>query len=86
MLRTGTENEQRPGWLGYIAEEVRAAIASGVPVEGMCPYPILNHPGWDDDRHCSNGLWDYPRADGDRDIYQPCRRAASRMVSAEEKS
>lgn len=71
VSETGTENEGRPEWLAYIADEVRAAIVSGVPVEGICLYPILNHPGWDDDRHCYNGLWDYPEPDGHRQIYQP---------------
>jgi len=71
VSETGTENEDRPDWLAYIAAEVRAAIVSGVPVHGICLYPILNHPGWDDDRHCYNGLWDYPEPDGSRQIYQP---------------
>ncbi len=71
VSETGTENEDRPHWLAYIAEEVRGAIRAGVPMEGICLYPILNHPGWDDDRHCFNGLWDYPQPNGDREIYKP---------------
>jgi hypothetical protein len=54
-----------------IGEEVRAAIKQGVPVHGICLYPIVNHPGWDDDRHCFNGLFDYPNAEGRRNIYEP---------------
>jgi hypothetical protein len=71
ISETGTEDLDRPDWLTYIVSEVRAAIDSGVPIHGICLYPILNHPGWDDDRHCYNGLWDYPQADGAREIYQP---------------
>lgn len=71
VSETGTENEARPDWFAYIADEVQLAIEHGVPVQGICLYPILNHPGWDDDRHCRNGLWDYAHADGTRDIYQP---------------
>src|SRR5581483_10614666 len=71
VSETGTENEDRPDWLAYIAEEVRAAIRSGVDLQGIYLYPILNHPGWDDDRHCYNGLWDYPGPSGEREIYQP---------------
>jgi hypothetical protein len=37
----------------------------------MCLYPILNHPGWADDRHCHNALWDYPDKNGKRKIYAP---------------
>jgi beta-glucosidase/6-phospho-beta-glucosidase/beta-galactosidase len=71
ISETGTENSDRPAWLAYIADEVRAAIKDGVPVGGICWYPILNHPGWNDDRHCHNGLWDYPGPDGSREIYRP---------------
>lgn len=71
ISETGTEGERRPGWLSYVADEVQAACEAGVPVEGICLYPIANHPGWDNDRHCHNGLLDYPDEDGNRDIYQP---------------
>lgn len=71
VSETGTEGADRPSWLAYIAQETRAAIAAGSAMEGICLYPILNHPGWDDDRHCFNGLWDYPEPDGNRAIYQP---------------
>ncbi len=71
VSETGIEGDERPDWLRYISEEVRAAVEMGVPVEGICLYPIVNHPGWDDERHCHNGLWDYPNARGEREIYQP---------------
>jgi polysaccharide biosynthesis protein PelF len=57
------DEDARPEWLRYVGVEVRAAMAAGVPIEGICLYPAMNHPGWDDDRHCQNGLLDYP-ADG----------------------
>ena len=71
IAETGTENEPRPEWFGYICEEVRVAERAGVPVLGICLYPIVNHPGWDDDRYCQNGLWDYADELGRREIYQP---------------
>jgi ferritin-like metal-binding protein YciE len=54
----------------------------GVPMEGICLYPILNHPGWDDGRHCHNGWWDYADALGQRPIHEPLAnnvRAASAL-------
>ena len=60
IAETGIENEARPTWLRYIGSEVRAAMMHGTPVKGICLYPIVNHPGWEDDLHCHNGLWDYP--------------------------
>lgn len=40
-------------------------------MEGLCIYPILNHPGWDDDRHCHNGLFDYAEVSGNREVFVP---------------
>ncbi|MDQ3249415.1 MAG: glycosyltransferase, partial [Chloroflexota bacterium] len=71
IAEAGIEGARRPEWLGYVGAEVRAALRAGVPLEGVCLYPIVNHPGWDDERHCHNGLWDYADAGGEREIYQP---------------
>lgn len=74
VSETGIEGLSRPGWLAYISAEVRCAMDRGVPVEGICLYPILNHPGWADDRHCYNGLLDYADEQGRRDVYEPLAR------------
>lgn len=71
IAETGIEDETRPEWFRYICEQTRIAESKGVPVEGICLYPIVNHPGWDGDRHCYNGLWDYPNEKGEREIYAP---------------
>lgn len=83
ISETGAEDEERAGWFSYIADEVRAAKQSGTPIHGICLYPILNHPGWDDDRHCRNGLWDYARPDGTREIYQPLADAIEHYKTIE---
>jgi hypothetical protein len=71
VSETGTEDEARSSWFAYIANEVVTARRQGVPVHGICLYPILNHPGWDDDRHCQNGLFDYADPEGNRMVFQP---------------
>ena len=78
VSETGTEDGARPKWFEYVASETRAAVRSGVPVQGICLYPIVNHPGWDDDRHCHNGLWDYADDEGKREIFAPLARAMAR--------
>ena len=78
IAETGAENRLRPGWLRYVCGETQAAIANGVPIHGLCLYPILNHPGWLDGRHCHNALWDYANAEGKRKIYQPLAKELAR--------
>lgn len=56
VSETGTEDHHRAPWFRYVASEVSRARARGVPIQGLCLYPVLNHPGWDDDRDCHNGL------------------------------
>jgi hypothetical protein len=76
IAETGTEARQRAGWLRYVGEQARIAMDSGVPLHGICLYPILNHPGWADNRHCHNGLWDYADKKGRRAI---CRSLAAEL-------
>ena len=71
LAETGIEDDDRPEWFRYIAEQTRRALSIGVDIRGICLYPICNHPGWADDRHCHNGLWDYADENGTREVYQP---------------
>ena len=71
IAETGIEGDARPTWLRYIGQEARAAAAAGVEVEGLCLYPIIDYPGWGDDRHCYAGLWGYVDDEGQREIYEP---------------
>ncbi|MCC6454119.1 MAG: glycosyltransferase [Caldilineaceae bacterium] len=71
VAETGIEGDARPEWLRYVCGEIAEVIDAGVPVEGLCIYPIFNHPGWDDDRHCECGLWGYAGENGERPIYEP---------------
>lgn len=75
VSETGTEDCGRAGWFRYVCDEAAAALARGVPVHGICLYPILNHPGWEDDRHCHNGLFDYADANGQREVHWPLAKA-----------
>ena len=71
VAETGTEDDRRAGWFDYVCDEVEVARTLGVPVHGICLYPVVNHPGWDDDRHCHSGLFDYADDEGNRETYQP---------------
>ena len=80
VAETGIEDETRPAWFRYMCREVYSAMQAGVPVEGVCLYPIVNHPGWDDDRHCYNGMFDYADASGNRDVYEPLAAELARQI------
>lgn len=72
ISETGIEGDERPYWLRYMMNEVMLlSSAYGIQMEGLCIYPILSYPGWDDERHCPTGLWDYADSSGNRPTYTP---------------
>jgi hypothetical protein len=75
VAETGSEGDMRADWFRYVSREVRGAIGNGVPMEGVCLYPIVNFPGWENERHCHNGLWDYADDYGARPIHDPLASA-----------
>ena len=81
VAETGAQDDHRHGWLRYVADEVTAARRAGVPVHGICLYPILDYPGWDDDRHCRSGLWGYPDPSGRREIHSPLAGELARQIA-----
>lgn len=71
VAETGAEGEQRGEWLRYVGDQVRLALQRGLPLEGICLYPVLDYPGWTDDRHCQTGLFGYANGQGERPVYAP---------------
>ncbi|UUD64318.1 beta-glucosidase [Pseudomonas seleniipraecipitans] len=71
VAETGAEGEQRAEWLRYVGDQVRLALQRGLPLEGICLYPVLDYPGWTDDRHCQTGLFGYVNRQGERPVYAP---------------
>jgi hypothetical protein len=80
----------RGRWIREVADEVRRAQEMGVPMEGICIYPIIDRPDWDDPNHWHNsGLWDLRAGDGDRlervlceEYADELRRAQAMLVSS----
>jgi hypothetical protein len=74
----------RAPWLDETARECRLALDRGVPLEGVCLYPILDRFDWEDATHWHNsGLWDMvPDSRGhytrvlNEEYAQPLRAAA----------
>lgn len=52
----------RAEWLREMTDEVCLALQAGVPLEGVCLYPIIDRFEWDDPAHWHHsGLWDLER-------------------------
>jgi beta-glucosidase/6-phospho-beta-glucosidase/beta-galactosidase len=71
LSETGAEGTARASWLHYVSGEVAAARDAGVPVEGICLYPILDYPGWEDGRSCETGLFSAADSAGRRSVHRP---------------
>ena len=65
----------RAEWLRELTSELELAIEAGIPLEGVCLYPIIDRFEWENPSHWHNsGLWDFEQdADGNylRVINQP---------------
>lgn len=59
ITETAHVDDMRPWWLNYVADEAELAVGAGVPLRGVCLYPILGMPEWhEQDTWMSMGLWD----------------------------
>jgi UDP-galactopyranose mutase len=59
VTETSHVGEGRAAWLRDVSEQVGLAIDRGVPVIGVCLYPVIDRCDWDDASHWHNsGLWD----------------------------
>lgn len=79
IAETGAEAEQRASWLEYIGAQVVQALEVGLPIEGACLYPVVDYPGWCNNRHCETGLLGLPSLDGQRSVHPPLARELLRQ-------
>ncbi len=79
IAETGASGDDRPRWLRYLSKEVAAAVAQGVDVQGICLYPTITSPDWDDPTaFFDGGVFDVqPQPNGslDRLLHYPTARA-----------
>ena len=47
VAETGHVGEGRAAWLNDVAAQARRALALGVPLQGLCLYPLVDRPDWD---------------------------------------
>ncbi len=62
IAETSHVGSGRAEWIREMATELCAAIDVGVPLEGVCLYPIIDRFEWEKPSHWHNsGLWDFER-------------------------
>ncbi len=66
LAETGASAEARVPWLRLLTAECRRALEMGVDLQGVCIYPVVTSPDWDDQTaFFDGGLFDVaPRPDG----------------------
>ncbi len=59
ITETAHKGAMRPEWMDYIARECSQLLSAGVPLAGVCLYPIIGMPQWHTPHHWElMGLWD----------------------------
>lgn len=59
LTETSHPGIDRPVWIEMVGRECAAVIEAGIPLWGVCLYPIIDRPDWDHlDRWHHSGLWD----------------------------
>ncbi|MEA2623955.1 MAG: hypothetical protein QOH61_2865, partial [Chloroflexota bacterium] len=48
LTETGAPVDLRPRWVDMLLEETRLALAAGTDVGGLCLYPMITAPDWED--------------------------------------
>lgn len=80
ITETGHVGEGRGAWLDDFAAEVAACKARGIPIAGLCLYPLIDRPDWEQaGKWHHSGLWDVPGADAGDFTRQLCLPYADRL-------
>ena len=69
LSETSHPQEDRPKWIHFITHQCITALQQDVPLWGVCWYPIVDRPDWDQlNVWHQAGLWDADLADTSRGI------------------
>lgn len=59
ITETGHFGPLRKQWMDEIFVEIATALKNDIPIKGVCIYPIIDRPDWDDlSNYCNCGIWD----------------------------
>jgi beta-glucosidase/6-phospho-beta-glucosidase/beta-galactosidase len=78
ITETAHVDDMRPAWLAQVADETEALLADGVPLRGVCLYPILGMPEWhEQNKWTQMGLWELTQCESglERTVCEPMLEA-----------
>jgi beta-glucosidase/6-phospho-beta-glucosidase/beta-galactosidase len=82
LSETGHFGNGRAGWMEYIFKEYKDTRAKGINLLGICIYPVIDRPDWDNLQHYHNsGLWDIDPITKDRQINEPYLQALIKCLA-----
>lgn len=59
IAETSHSGEDRPKWIRFVSDQCNIVIDKGIPLWGICIYPIIDRPDWDHlNRWHHSGVWD----------------------------
>lgn len=59
LTETSHPGEHRPNWIEFVSKQCAEVISDGIPLLGICLYPIIDRPDWDHVHQWhGSGLWD----------------------------
>ncbi|WP_374951319.1 amine oxidase [Mucilaginibacter sp.] len=84
ISETSHSGDHRPDWMSSIAEECSIVLSAGLPLWGVCLYPIIDRPDWDDlSNWHHSGLWDSQVADRNKRVrYEPYAKALLKAMES----
>ncbi|MGV3616037.1 MAG: family 1 glycosylhydrolase [Fimbriimonas sp.] len=75
VSETSHSQSNKAWWLRTVADEAMASLREGIPLHGVCLYPILGMPEWHDQSVWAHmGLWEVAD-DGNRTLHRPMAEA-----------
>ena len=68
LSETGHFKEDRSKWMQQITDDCIKAMKKGVDLSGICIYPVLDRPDWDERHNIECGIWSYDPVTGERAV------------------
>jgi UDP-galactopyranose mutase len=63
LTETASFGTDRNEWWDRVLNEIDRGLKVGIPIKGVCAYPIIDWPDWFNDQFTNSGLWDFKKDD-----------------------